>query len=53
LAHFVASDAHDAVKRPPLLIEGFRRTAEIIGAARAARLFTYNGLAVLHNEPLG
>lgn len=52
LVHFVASDAHDPVKRPPLLLEGFRRTAELIGAARAARLFTYNGLSVLRNEPL-
>lgn len=52
LVHFVASDAHDPVKRPPLLIEGFRRTANLIGAAHAARLFTYNGLSVLRNEPL-
>ena len=52
LVHFVASDAHDPVKRPPLLLEGFRRTAQIIGPARAARLFTYNGLSVLRNETL-
>jgi protein-tyrosine phosphatase len=52
LVHFVASDAHDPVKRPPLLLEGFRRTAELIGVARAARLHTYNGLSVLRNEPL-
>ena len=53
LAHFVASDAHDPVKRPPHLLEGFRRVAELSGAARAAELFTYNPLALLHNERIG
>ena len=52
LVHFVASDGHDPVKRPPMLIEGFRRTAELLGPAEAARLFTYNPLAVLHDQPV-
>ena len=52
LVHFVASDAHDPVKRPPLLLQGFRQTAELVGQPQAARLFTYNPLAVLRNEPL-
>ena len=52
LVHFVASDAHDPVKRPPLLLQGFRHAAELVGQSQAARLFTYNPLAVLHNESL-
>jgi protein-tyrosine phosphatase len=52
-AHFVASDAHDPVKRPPHLLEGFRCVAELAGADCAARLFTHNPLALLHDEPIG
>ncbi len=52
LAHFVASDAHDPLKRPPHLLEAFRRVSELIGAARAADLFTYNPLALLNDEPI-
>ena len=50
LAHFVASDAHDPLKRPPHLLEAFRRVSELVGAARAADLFTYNPLALLNDE---
>jgi protein-tyrosine phosphatase len=53
LADFVASDAHDAAKRPPQLLEGFRIASRITGVAAAGRLFTYNPLAVLHDQPLG
>lgn len=52
LAHFVASDAHDPTRRPPGLQAAFRRVYELAGQAEAARLFTYNPLAVLHDEPL-
>ena len=50
LAHFVASDAHDPAKRPPGLQAAFRHVYEQAGQATAARLFTYNPLAVLHDE---
>ena len=53
LAHFVASDAHDPSKRPPHLLEAFRRVAELAGTARAADLFTYNPLALLNDEAIG
>jgi len=53
LADFVASDAHDAAKRPPHLLEGFRIASQIVGTSGAGRLFTYHPLAVLHDEPLG
>ena len=52
LAHFVASDAHDPLKRPPHLLEAFRRVSELVGAARAADLLTYNPLALLNDEPI-
>jgi protein-tyrosine phosphatase len=52
LADFVASDAHDDAKRPPQLLEGFRIASQIAGITAAGRLFTYNPLAVLHDEPL-
>ena len=52
LADFVASDAHDATKRPPQLLDGFRIASQIAGTSKAGRLFTYNPLAVLHDQPL-
>jgi len=50
MAHFVASDAHDLVRRPPSLLEGFCATAEIAGVASAGKLFTHNPLALLHDQ---
>lgn len=52
MAHFIASDAHDAAKRPPGLQAAFRRVYELAGQSTAARLFTYHPLAVLHDEEL-
>ena len=52
LAHFVASDAHDAVKRPPDLRPAFQAVYERAGQATAARLFTHNPSAVVHDEAL-
>lgn len=52
LAHFVASDAHDPSKRPPGLQDAFGRVYAQAGQAVAARMFTYNPLAVLHDEPV-
>jgi len=50
LVDFVASDAHDSLRRGPRLIEAYRAVAEAVGLGVAARLFTYNPLAVLHDE---
>ena len=50
--HFVASDAHDSLKRPPDLRDAYRAVAEREGIPTAARLFTHNPLAVLCDEPL-
>jgi protein-tyrosine phosphatase len=52
LVHFVASDAHDAVRRGPNLQPAYRAVSELAGVAQAACLFTYNPLRVLRNEAL-
>jgi protein-tyrosine phosphatase len=52
LVHFIASDAHDTVRRPPRLDEAYRWVLEEFGAAEAQRLFVENPAAVLAGEPL-
>jgi protein-tyrosine phosphatase len=52
LAHFVASDAHDAHIRPPCLSEAFRAIAERWGEERSRRLTEANPRAVLENRAL-
>ncbi len=52
LVHFVASDSHDSVDRPPRLDEAYRRVLEELGPAQAERLFEGNPSAVLAGEPL-
>jgi len=51
--HFVASDAHDAVKRGPDMREAFANVAAASGIPAAGRLFTHNPLAVVRDELLG
>jgi protein-tyrosine phosphatase len=53
LVHFVASDAHDAVRRVPDLRPAFRSVSELAGVEQAARMFTYNPLRVLRDQALG
>ena len=50
LVHFVASDAHDPVHRPPDLAPGFRLISKRYGAARAHALFISNPAATLVGE---
>lgn len=52
LAHFVASDAHDAHIRPPRLSEAFRAIADRWGEGRARQLIDQNPRAVLENRQL-
>ncbi|HVX66186.1 MAG TPA: CpsB/CapC family capsule biosynthesis tyrosine phosphatase [Bryobacteraceae bacterium] len=52
LAHFVASDAHDANDRTPRLDQAYRAVARRYGAACAERLFVINPRAVLAGDPL-
>ena len=51
--HFVASDAHDAVKRGPDMREAFANVAAASDIRIAGRLFTHNPLAVVRDELLG
>jgi protein-tyrosine phosphatase len=51
--HFVASDAHDAVKRGPDMREAFANVAAASDISVAGRLFTHNPLAVVRDELLG
>ena len=52
LAHFVASDAHDASTRPPVLSGAFRAIAARWGEERARRLTDDNPRAVLEHRPI-
>lgn len=49
-AHFIASDAHDTTRRPPLLRECFLRVHKKYGAEYAAGLFYRNAQAVIENR---
>ncbi|MDA1236469.1 MAG: hypothetical protein O3A53_16925 [Acidobacteria bacterium] len=50
--HFVASDAHDAVKRGPDMREAFANVAAAGDVHLAGLLFTHNPLAVVRDELL-
>lgn len=52
LAHFVASDAHDASTRPPVLSDAFRVIAGRWGEVRARLLTEDNPRAVLEDRPI-
>jgi protein-tyrosine phosphatase len=52
LVHFVASDAHDVVRRGPSLQPAYRAVSKLAGVEQAACLFTYNPLRVLRDEPI-
>lgn len=49
-AHFIASDAHDTKKRPPLLRDCFLWVRKKYGAEYAARVFYHNAQAVIANR---
>lgn len=51
--HFVASDAHDPVRRPPLLSPAFAAVAQGWGEEVARLLFVDNPAAVLEDRVLG
>jgi protein-tyrosine phosphatase len=50
LVHFVASDAHDARHRPPVLAEAYRHVAARYGDEHAQALFETNPRAALGGE---
>jgi len=52
MVHFVASDAHDTVHRPPLLADAFAYVVDRYGADRATALFADNPRATLTGQYL-
>jgi protein-tyrosine phosphatase len=52
LVHFVASDAHDCVHRPPDLSEAHKQVSSRWGRARAGRLFIDNPAAVISDATI-
>lgn len=52
LVHFIASDAHDTRRRPPVLTEARQYVAKHYGEERAERLFTANPGKTLTGDDL-
>jgi protein-tyrosine phosphatase len=52
MVHFIASDAHDAVHRPPDLRPAYRHVAKRWGESRAERLLVTGPQAVIAGETL-
>jgi protein-tyrosine phosphatase len=52
MVHFVASDAHDCVDRPPDLSRAHEHVCSRWGRARARRLFIDNPAAVIADAPI-
>ncbi len=52
LVHFVASDAHDCLNRPPSLSEAYEYVRARWGDARARALFIDNPAAVINDAPV-
>lgn len=50
--HIIASDAHDAVHRPPILSEAREAAAAVVGKAAASRLVEDNPLSVVEGREL-
>jgi protein-tyrosine phosphatase len=50
--HFLATDAHRAKSRPPILSKGRAAAARVIGEERAIALVEANPLAVIKGEPV-
>jgi len=50
LVHLIASDAHDADKRPPVLSKGVRAAAKVVGEEKAVAMVTEIPQAILDNK---
>jgi protein-tyrosine phosphatase len=51
LAHILATDAHDLVRRPPCLSAGWHAAAARVGAEEAWNLVETRPLGILHDTP--
>ena len=52
LVHFIASDGHSPLRRPPRMAAAYQLICRWAGCTIADRLCSTNGLAVLHGLPL-
>jgi protein-tyrosine phosphatase len=52
LAHFVASDAHDPIRRPPILLDAYRLVGRELSPELAELLFVWNPRAVLEDREI-
>jgi protein-tyrosine phosphatase len=50
--HFLASDAHDTLRRPPVLSHARKAVAKDFGDTLAVQLVENNPAAVINNQPL-
>jgi protein-tyrosine phosphatase len=50
--HFIASDAHDLRRRPPVLLPCYKRICKKYGEKYAKRIFWKNPRAILENKTL-
>jgi len=50
--HFLATDAHDITRRPPILSEARKMVAKNFGEEMAEALVEGNPGAVIRNEPI-
>lgn len=50
LVHIIATDSHDLGRRPPILSQGYERSALIVGEEEAWRLVHSRPLAILENR---
>ena len=50
--HFIASDAHDSIRRPPLLRDCYTHVSEKYGEEYAQKLFWDNPQAMVKNEEI-
>jgi protein-tyrosine phosphatase len=52
LVHIIASDAHSAILRPPVLTDAVAAAAKIVGEAKATAMVTEIPQAILNNQAL-
>jgi protein-tyrosine phosphatase len=52
VVHFLATDAHDTARRPPVLSEARKMVAKQFGEELAAALVEENPRAVVNDQPL-
>ena len=53
LVHLIASDAHDPVRRPPVLSKGVEEARKIVGDKKAVAMVTSIPQAILDNQAIG